>query len=208
MNCLRASARRLGRIPFRWSRDRRGAIVLEWVAILPVFTVVVTVILQIAVIGTSSLVARYAAFSAGRAAMVGLPDHTKENAEDAAAMVLMAIAPGVSGSDELGWRFGETIRRQGEPWSFRKTEQRLAVARRAMELDISPDEILGGPETLRVKLRYPLRLAIPFAASVLGEYRVVDGVAGYYVDLSAEVELRSHGSRVAVSRSSLGRVTP
>ncbi len=188
---------------------RAGGVVIEWLFCLPIFCVLFFLILQMALLASAGLVVRYATFAAARAAAVGLPDHLKANTETTAAIILACISPRRRGDHQEARVFGETLRRQGAPWSFRGVADRAAFAQIATDIRISPDEILGGPEDLSVQIKFPFRLNMPFAATVLApRARTIAGVRGHYIDISARVDLRSHGSRVAASRFSLGRLTP
>lgn len=191
------------------SRAEQGGVVIEWLLAFPMFMVVFFLIIQVALVGVASLVVQYAAFSAGRAAVVGLPEHTRENAETAGVFVLAALSPAVGTPERGAAALGRTFDRQGEPWSFPRMNRRAGFAREAASIRINPDEILAGPETLTVEIEYPLRLAIPIASAILApSRRVVAGVPGHFVVLRARVQMRSTGSRVAAPLSALGRLDP
>lgn len=187
----------------------QGGILVEWLFTLPLFMLVFFLIIQTAMIAAASLVVQYAAYAGARAAAVGLPEHTRENADHVCALILSAISPQARTTDRAGDRLGQTLRAQGSPWTYRHSGRRTAFAREAANIRVSPDEVTAGPENVVVEVEYPFELTIPFASAVYSpSFRHVAGINGRYITLRASATMRSTGSRVAAPLEAFGRFDP
>lgn len=155
--------------------DASASSVIDFTLVFPIFTMVVLVLIQLALLVHARLVVTYAAFAAGRSAIVWLVDGEAEalqKAHQAAAIGCLAISPGDSGrvNGLLSAPVVAPLYRHGDdPGSLGRRIARgaskLASARRATRVSIQQHVTgLGPHDPVTVWVEHDFLLTVPFAA--------------------------------------------
>lgn len=187
---LRLAVRLQASAPWRRPRPAdAGSVTVSFVLCLPLFLMVVSIAVQLALICNAQVVVNHAAYAAARSAATLLPDGVPDadrRIRNAAAMTLAGVSP-AGQSPHAGRRSRDVLHRAGADID-RRYAARLgyALSPQATTLSVSPSSGLHrrGPTDITVDVRYRLLLTVPYAAALLSESRTtVDGVSGRYLEL-------------------------
>lgn len=176
-----------------------GAVMVEWVLVLPIFLMIVGMVVQLALLCNGAMVVRYAAFAAARSAIVSLERSllTEEvsleyptglSADDrikrVAAMVLASISPKASASlleapaiihntlqnqASNGWEYGDSKMRERFPYAEAATTVTIDEGFPDIKLPTGLDSFLGSG-LASPTIPVP-NLASPFEVKVTLRYR-------------------------------------
>lgn len=183
----------------RMHRDERGTAAVSFILCLPIFIVIVSTIVQFALIVNAKIMVTHAAAQAARAGITSLPEELPENVRKAAAFALAPISPksGEGNLAEAGDIY-EALTTLGAKVGS-DFPSRYTYANNAMTLtypQLQYKNMAG--QDLPVTIEYKFQLTVPWAIpqAIKGK-TTVSGVTGYFWTVKSTVIVKSSHGRAA-----------
>jgi hypothetical protein len=198
LGCLmvRLAGRAIAAGQHAWGKERAtaGTVIAEFALVLPLVLLVMSMIVQLALIANAALVVRYATFSAARSAIVNLDSRFKSfqpapewvdktEPERAAHLVLAAISPRSGARDAVGSQLETVLQDQPDSvWVGRDYADRLSYAKAAARVTTRrervQDDLLALRESYSRLLPASEHVIPPHLLAVGGQMRGLPIIAG------------------------------